>query len=342
VARIRSIKPEFRDSLTVTSWPRDVRLFFVLLWGYLDDEGRGVDEPRLIKSSCFPMDDDVTAGVVDEWLDLIAKTGTVVRYEVDGRRYVAIPGWLEHQKTQHPKPSRLPPAPYEFEHIHAGQAADGFSHENFMSTSGAAHEVLTPEQGAGSREQGDGAGKSETAGAATDASPASSSRRSPAKAKRPAKPEHPEARRLCDLLADLIAGNGSVRPTVGEKWLDAARLMIEKDHRDPGQAEQLIRWCQQHSFWRSNIESMPTFRAKYDRLRLQSEADRDAPKRRHQSEGYQRGVALARRFAAEAAPGAPQGPPGSRGAPGPGASVLALPGGPQGAPPTELFEIAGG
>ena len=37
------------------------------------------------------------------------------------------------------------------------------------------------------------------------------------------------------------------------------------------QAEWLIRWCQADPFWRRNVLSMPTFRAKYDQLRLKAE-----------------------------------------------------------------------
>ena len=72
MARIRSVKPELRTSLTVADWPREVRYFWVLLWGYLDDHGRGVDETRLIRSDCFPYDDDLTASDIDKWLELFA------------------------------------------------------------------------------------------------------------------------------------------------------------------------------------------------------------------------------------------------------------------------------
>lgn len=78
--------------------------------------------------------------------------------------------------------------------------------------------------------------------------------------------------RLCDLLADLIAANGSKRPTVTKAWRDAARLMLDKDGRDPEKAARLMRWCQQDEFWRSNVLSMPTFRDKYDQLRLRANA----------------------------------------------------------------------
>lgn len=111
MARIRSIKPELRTSITVSAWPREVRYFFVLLWGYLDDYGRGVDDEMLIASDCFPRDRDVTPELVDEWLEAMADSGPLCRYEVDGRRYLHAPNWGEHQKPAHPTRSKVPPCP---------------------------------------------------------------------------------------------------------------------------------------------------------------------------------------------------------------------------------------
>jgi len=76
---------------------------------------------------------------------------------------------------------------------------------------------------------------------------------------------------LCILLADLIEKNGSKRPTITEKWRDACRLLIDSDNRTPDDVDKIIRWSQQDEFWRGNIESMPTLRRQYDRLRLASE-----------------------------------------------------------------------
>lgn len=111
MARIRSIKPELRTSITVSAWPREVRYFFVLLWGYLDDYGRGVDDERLIKSDCFPRDEDLTPLDIDTWLEIIADAGPVCRYEVDGRRYLHCTNWSEHQRPSHPTRSKIPPCP---------------------------------------------------------------------------------------------------------------------------------------------------------------------------------------------------------------------------------------
>lgn len=87
-----------------------------------------------------------------------------------------------------------------------------------------------------------------------------------------------DVKMLCDLLADLIASNGSLRPTVGKTWTDSARRMIDLDEREPDKAANLIRWSQGNTFWRKNILSMPTFREKYDQLRLAALEDWDKNK----------------------------------------------------------------
>lgn len=118
MARIRSVKPGLRTSRTVASWRYEVRYFFVLLWGYLDDKGRGLDIPKAIAGDCFPLDDDVTPAKVDRWLSAMADTRVnpnreppICRYEVDGRRYVHSVYWSEHQKPNRPSPSMHPPCP---------------------------------------------------------------------------------------------------------------------------------------------------------------------------------------------------------------------------------------
>jgi len=91
---------------------------------------------------------------------------------------------------------------------------------------------------------------------------------------KPDAPPREDIDSLCNLLADLIERNGSDRPTVGKAWLDAARLLLDGNGRDKkpkpfGELESVLRWSQNDSFWKSNILSMPTFREKYDQLRLQ-------------------------------------------------------------------------
>lgn len=85
--------------------------------------------------------------------------------------------------------------------------------------------------------------------------------------------------RLCRHLADRIEGNGSRRPTVTKTWRDAARLLLDRDGRTEQQVHNAIDWCQDDSFWHSNVLSMPTLRAQYDRLRLQAQRGSTPAKR---------------------------------------------------------------
>jgi len=107
VARIRSVKPSLRTSRVVAQWAFDVRYFWVLLWGYLDDKGRGLDIPKAIAGDCYPLDDNVTAKTIDRWLNLMAatkvepdRTPPVCRYQVAGTRYLHAVNWDEHYLTQ--------------------------------------------------------------------------------------------------------------------------------------------------------------------------------------------------------------------------------------------------
>lgn len=116
MARIRSVKPDLRISRVVASWPIPARYAWVLLWGYLDDYGRGLDDVRLIVADCFPLDRDVTERKMDAWLRLYAtaqpeKPAPLCRYVVAGQGYLHAVNWREHQRVNRPTDSRIPPCP---------------------------------------------------------------------------------------------------------------------------------------------------------------------------------------------------------------------------------------
>lgn len=117
MARIRSVKPDLRISRVVATWPVPARYAWVLLWGYLDDYGRGIDDVRLIVADCFPLDRDVTERKMETWLRLYAtasnpeKPAPLCRYSVAGQGYLHSTNWHEHQRVNRPTPSRIPPCP---------------------------------------------------------------------------------------------------------------------------------------------------------------------------------------------------------------------------------------
>jgi hypothetical protein len=107
MARIRSIKPEFPQSETVGRLSRDARLLFIQLWTIVDDSGRARAASRMLASLLYPYDDDATK-LISKWLDELEREGCIRRYEVDGKTYLDVPKWLEHQKIDKPSKSRLP------------------------------------------------------------------------------------------------------------------------------------------------------------------------------------------------------------------------------------------
>lgn len=83
-------------------------------------------------------------------------------------------------------------------------------------------------------------------------------------------PTRTDVESLCRRLADRIEGNGAKRPKLTDGWRTSARLLMDLDGHDLAEALALIDWCQADDFWRSNILSMPKFRAKYDQLKLRA------------------------------------------------------------------------
>ncbi|MBO4273113.1 hypothetical protein [Microbispora triticiradicis] len=153
MARIRSIKPEFFTSLTIANLDLPSRLTFIGLWTHCDDEGRCIDDARLIKAAIWPLDDR-TAADVEEDLGALSESSLITRYEVAGRRYLAVCGWAEHQrinratKSKYPSPDQAesPAAPPPASGNESSQAAHGGLSENSVST----HD----RKGTGNREQG--------------------------------------------------------------------------------------------------------------------------------------------------------------------------------------------
>ncbi|TAJ46281.1 MAG: hypothetical protein EPO52_17235 [Herbiconiux sp.] len=110
--RIRSIKPEFWRSEDVVALPVPARLTFIGLWTYVDDFGNGNANPKVVKATVWPLDDDVTPEAIRGHIDLLVAGGQVDIYEANGRQYLSISNWEKHQKVDRPSRSNIP-APEE-------------------------------------------------------------------------------------------------------------------------------------------------------------------------------------------------------------------------------------
>lgn len=109
--RIRSIKPEFwssEDIAEIQDWGD--RLLFVGLWSYVDDNGVGRDNPKLIVADLFPLEDDPreTLARVSRGLQTLSELSRIVRYTAaDGKDYLQIANW-QHQRIDKPNKPRYP------------------------------------------------------------------------------------------------------------------------------------------------------------------------------------------------------------------------------------------
>ncbi|HBR29104.1 MAG TPA: hypothetical protein DD789_06655 [Firmicutes bacterium] len=88
-------------------------------------------------------------------------------------------------------------------------------------------------------------------------------------------PKESKEHKLAALLRTKILENlpnARVPPDTEEglrKWAREIDLMIRRDSRDPTEIYKVITWCQNDSFWRSNILSTRKLREKWDTLVLQ-------------------------------------------------------------------------
>ena len=244
--RIRTIKPEFWSSDDVAALDWSTRLVFIGLWSYVDDNGVGRDNERLIMSDLFPQEEDPrdTLAKVSRALEALHSAGLITRYTVDDKPYILVNGFGAHQRVDRPGKPRYP----------LPTCDDASPRETVASP----RETLAPVTGEkGNREQGTGEqGTGEVADLAVRDEPPS---------------DRPEVEALCHRLADRIEANGSRRPRITKAWRDSCRLLIDRDGRNPVEIARAIDWSQSDPFWRANVLSMATLRDKYDRMRLQAE-----------------------------------------------------------------------
>ncbi|MEX0174438.1 hypothetical protein [Streptomyces sp. LMG1-1-1.1] len=112
MARIRTIKPEafFSESLAEVRVEAE-RTFFGLLT-QADDHGRHRDNAAIIAGLLWPLRAEHTSVHVEDDLNQLATAGLICRYTgCDGRRYLHIVTWSDHQKIDKPSQSRLPSCP---------------------------------------------------------------------------------------------------------------------------------------------------------------------------------------------------------------------------------------
>lgn len=102
------------DSVDRLSWFEEV-LFYRLIVN-CDDYGRFDGRPAIIKNRLFPLKESLTTKAVSEAVKTLASTGMVTLYEFEGKPYLYLPAWNDHQSVRAKRSKYPAPEP--------GQGAD--------------------------------------------------------------------------------------------------------------------------------------------------------------------------------------------------------------------------
>ena len=114
------------DSIDGLSWFEEVMFYRLMV--NCDDFGRFDGRVPVIKNRLFPLKEDLTAKTVKSGLTKLASAGLVMLYEVEGKPFLYLPTWNDHQsvrakKSKYPSPEEGVPAPeYDCTQMHADES----------------------------------------------------------------------------------------------------------------------------------------------------------------------------------------------------------------------------
>ena len=148
MSRIRSVHPDICTSETMADLEARYERTFVRLWTHCDDEGRCLDNVRLIKAALYPLHDKVTFEALEQDLAKLTEVGLIVRYEHDGSRLIQVVSWDEFQHPQRARASKYAPPD-----LHVADTSD----DDCDTPRGDVRDVYVPGVGEGEGE-GEGGG----------------------------------------------------------------------------------------------------------------------------------------------------------------------------------------
>ena len=86
------------DSVDSLSWFEEV-LFYRLIVN-CDDYGRFDGRPAIIKNRLFPLKESLTTKAISKAVNTLVTAGLVVLYEFEGKPYLYLPTWNDHQNVR--------------------------------------------------------------------------------------------------------------------------------------------------------------------------------------------------------------------------------------------------
>jgi hypothetical protein len=112
MARIRNRirKADYYTDGELLRWHRDKRATYAGLWAIAEDSGCLEDDPFSWKMLIWgsPLDSDISVELLTQWRDELVEAGKLIPYEAEGKRYLFIRTFHQHEMPRNPQMNDLP------------------------------------------------------------------------------------------------------------------------------------------------------------------------------------------------------------------------------------------
>ena len=106
--RSRNIKPGFFKNELLGVQDPLIQIAFIGLWCVADRDGILEDRPLRLKAEIFPYRENID---FNGYLTVMSRLDFILRYEVDGKKYILIKNFKKHQRPHHTEKSSGLPKP---------------------------------------------------------------------------------------------------------------------------------------------------------------------------------------------------------------------------------------
>ena len=125
--RNRIRKADYLTDGELLRWHRDKRTTYTGLWAIAEDSGCLEDDPFTWKLLIWgsPLDADITVELLTQWRDEMVAAGKLIPYEAEGKPFLYIRTFHQHEHPRNPQRPDLPLPPWIKCEFKEGQSADG-------------------------------------------------------------------------------------------------------------------------------------------------------------------------------------------------------------------------
>lgn len=105
----RILRESITTSETIERLSPSEEVFFYRLLVVCDDYGLMDARPAILKAKCFPLRESASQKAIEQWLSALQAFALIKLYEVDGKPFLSIDKWDQHQRVRNAKPKHPKP-----------------------------------------------------------------------------------------------------------------------------------------------------------------------------------------------------------------------------------------